>query len=350
MPARLIDDLAGARPTHVPSVPRVFEKVHTRALGRVEDAGGLQRLVFRWAIATGRAARRAERRGRVNPLLRAGQRLADRLVLSHVRRLFGGGIELALTGAAPISREVLDFFDACGVLVLEGYGMTETCAAATLNTEHEFRFGTVGRPLPGTRVRIAPDGEVLLWGPNMFAGYYGKPEATAETVDEDGWLRTGDMGEVDSDGYLRLTGRKKELIITSSGKNVSPANLEAALRDCRWLSQAVVYGDNRPYLVALLTLDPEEAPGLAEELGIAADIPSMARDPRVREVIQREIDAVNAGFARIEQIKRFALLERDLSHDDGELTPTQKLRRREVYTRYADRFDAIYAEETPVSG
>ncbi len=258
-PARLIDDLAGARPTHVPSVPRVFEKVHTRALGRVEDAGGLQRLVFRWAIATGRAARRAERRGRVNPLLRAGQRLADRLVLSHVRMLFGGGIELALTGAAPISREVLDFFDACGVLVLEGYGMTETCAAATLNTEHEFRFGTVGRPLPGTRVRIAPDGEVLLWGPNVFAGYHGKPEATAETVDEDGWLRTGDMGEVDADGYLRLTGRKKELIITSSGKNVSPANLEAALRDCRWLSQAVVYGDNRPYLVALLTLDPEEA-------------------------------------------------------------------------------------------
>jgi long-chain acyl-CoA synthetase len=344
---KLIDDLAHAAPTHIPSVPRVFEKVHTRALAGVEEASPVRRLVFRWALATGRAQRRAQRRGRVNPLLAAGHRLADRLVLSRVRTLFGPRIELALTGAAPIAREVLEFFDACGVLVLEGYGMTESCAAATLNTEREVRFGTVGRALPGTDVRIAADGEVLLRGPNVFAGYNGKPEATAETVDEDGWLHTGDLGEVDNDGFLRLTGRKKELIITSSGKNVSPANIEAALRDSRWLSQAVVYGDRRPYLVALLTLDPDEAPALAAEVGVAPDVATMARDPRVHAALAAEVDAVNARFARIEQIKRFAVLEHDLSHDAGELTPTQKLRRADVYRRYADRFAGLYAEEPP---
>jgi long-chain acyl-CoA synthetase len=216
-----------------------------------------------------------------------------------------------------------------------------------LNTEREVRFGTVGRALPGTDVRIAADGEVLLRGPNVFAGYNGKPEATAETVDEDGWLHTGDLGEVDNDGFLRLTGRKKELIITSSGKNVSPANIEAALRDSRWLSQAVVYGDRRPYLVALLTLDPDEAPALAAEVGVAPDVATMARDPRVHAALTAEVDAVNARFARIEQIKRFAVLEHDLSHDAGELTPTQKLRRADVYRRYADRFAGLYAEEPP---
>jgi long-chain acyl-CoA synthetase len=348
---QLVDDLANARPTHVPSVPRVFEKVHTRALANVDEAGPLQRMVFRAALATGRAARRAERRhGRVNPVLRASRDLADRVVLSRVRTLFGGRIELALSGAAPIAEEVLEFFDACGVLVLEGYGMTESCAAATLNTVDELRFGTVGRPLPGTEVRIAPDGEVLLRGPNVFAGYHGNDAATAETLDADGWLHTGDLGEVDADGFLRLTGRKKELIITSSGKNVSPANLEAALRESRWISQAVVYGDRRPYLVALLTLDPEEAQGLAQELDIAGDAAALSRHPRVHELIGREVDAVNERFARIEQVKRFDLLDHDLSHDDGELTPTQKLRRAEVYRRYADEFAAIYAEEPPSGG
>jgi acyl-CoA synthetase (AMP-forming)/AMP-acid ligase II len=191
------------------------------------------------------------------------------------------------------------------------------------------------------------DGEVLLRGPNVFAGYNGKPEATAQTLDEDGWLHTGDLGEVGADGFLRLTGRKKELIITSSGKNVSPANIEAALRDSRWLSQAVVYGDRRPYLVALLTLDPDEAAALAAELDVAPDVATMARDPRVHAALAAEVDAVNARFARIEQIKRFAVLEHDLSHDAGELTPTQKLRRADVYRRYADRFAGLYAEEPP---
>ena len=339
--SRLIDDVAAARPTHVPSVPRVFEKIHTRALANAHDGGRAKQLVFAWALATGRAMRRAERRRRVGRVLRARHRLADRLVLSKVRDLFGGRLELALTGAAPISGEVLEFFDACGVLVLEGYGLTESCAAATLNTVDAVRFGTVGRALPDTEVRIADDGEILLRGANVFAGYWGQPEATAETV-KDGWLHTGDLGSLDADGYLTITGRKKELIITSSGKNVSPANLEAALRDSRWLSQAVVYGDRRPYLVALVTLDPDEATALAGELGVPADVSAMASDERVQRAIAGEIAAVNAHFARIEQVKRFEILPHDLTQEGGDLTPTQKLRRSAVYERYAERFAALY--------
>ncbi|MBX5442954.1 MAG: long-chain fatty acid--CoA ligase [Solirubrobacteraceae bacterium] len=339
--ARLIDDVAAARPTHVPSVPRVFEKIHTKALAKASEGGKAKARIFAWALRTGRAMRRAERAGRVSPLLRARHRLADRLVLSNVRDLFGGRLELALTGAAPISSEVLEFFDACGVLVLEGYGLTESCAAATLNTREAFRFGTVGRALPDTEVRIADDGEVLLRGGHVFSGYWGQPEATAEAI-RDGWLHTGDLGSLDADGFLRITGRKKELIITSSGKNVSPANLEAALRDSRWLSQAVVYGDRRPYLVALVTLDPDEAPALAAELGVAADVGAMAADPQVQRTIAAEIAAVNAHFARIEQVKRFEILPHDLTQERGDLTPTQKLRRNVVYERYADRFAALY--------
>ncbi len=190
-------------------------------------------------------------------------------MLSRVRGAFGGGLTLALTGAAPIAREILELFDACGVLVLEGYGLTETCAASTLNTVAEHRFGTVGRPLPGTEVRVADDGELLLRGPSVFAGYHGRAQDTAEVL-HDGWLSTGDLGSVDEDGYVRITGRKKDLIITSSGKNVSPSNIEELLRESRWISQAVVFGDNRPYLVALLTIDPDEAPALAERAGSPA--------------------------------------------------------------------------------
>jgi long-chain acyl-CoA synthetase len=268
--------------------------------------------------------------------------LADRLVLSKVRGLFGPNIKLALTGAAPIARDVLEFFDACGVLVLEGYGMTETTAAATLNTEERFRFGTVGPALPGSEVSIAPDGEVLMRGPHVFRGYFKNVEATSDTFTEDGWLRSGDLGSIDEDGFLRITGRKKDLIITSSGKNISAANLETALREIRWVSQAVVYGDNRPYLVALLTLDPDEAPALAARLGVDADLAAMAKDDRVHAELAREVEEVNSNFARIEQVKRFTILGRDLTQEDGELTPTMKVKRAVVYREFADTFDALY--------
>ena len=340
--SRLVEDIAATRPTHVPSVPRVFEKIRTRALASADEGGPAKKLVFRWALRAGRRMREAERAGSVGPLLRREHALADRLVLSKVRGLFGGSLELALTGAAPIARDVLEFFDACGVLVLEGWGMTETCAAGTLNTVEAFRFGSVGRPLPTTEVAIAEDGELLVRGPSVFGGYHRDPESTAEVLD-DGWLLTGDLAEVDPDGFVRITGRKKDLIITSSGKNISPANIEAALRESRWISQAVVAGDNRPYLVALLTLDPDEAPALARGARHRA---GPGRDgARTRGCARRSstsVDAANERFARIEQVKRFGILDHDLSQAEGELTPTLKVKRALVSARYGERIEALY--------
>jgi long-chain acyl-CoA synthetase len=341
-PKLLLDDLTQARPMYFPSVPRVFEKIHARALAAVEDASPVRRRLFDWAIATGSRVRELERRGESpGALARAGLRVADRLVLSRVRELFGGELRLGLTWAAPIGRDVLEFFDACGVLILEGYGMTETCAAATLNTPGEFRFGTVGRPLPGSEVAIAEDGEVLMRGPHVFGGYHRDEEATRSTFGA-GWLQSGDLGEIDADGYVAITGRKKDLIITSSGKNISPTNLETALREKRWISQAVVYGDNRSYLVALLTIDPEEVEALAARAGVPADLHAMVGDPKVHAVLQEAVDEVNREFARIEQIKRFGVLDHDLSQAGGELTPTLKVKRATVYDRYGSKFDALY--------
>jgi long-chain acyl-CoA synthetase len=343
-PKRIVAELAEARPTHFPSVPRIFEKIHTAVLGDVEDQGRLKRAIFAWALAEGRRARARGRTGRPpGTLARRRHELADRLVLSKVRAVFGDGLQLAITGAAPIAAEIIDFFDACGVLVLEGYGLTESCAASTLNTRHEQRIGTVGRPLPDTEVRIAADGELLLRGPHVFAGYYRDEEATSETI-IDGWLYTGDLGSVDDDGFVRITGRKKELIITSSGKNISPTNIEELLRESRWISQAVVFGDNKSYLVALLTLDPDEAVKLAEHVGVAPGDPAaLSRHPAVRAELQSAVDATNERLARIEQIKRFAILDRDLSQTDGELTPTLKIKRNVVAERYADRVEELYA-------
>jgi long-chain acyl-CoA synthetase len=334
--ARLLDDLAQTAPTHVPLVPRVLEKVHARAFSAAGESR-LRRALLSWALRTGAAA--AGREG--GPLLRTRHALADRLVLAKVRGLFGGELRQVLTGAAPVGREVLDFFAACGVPVLEGYGLTETCAAATLNTATAVRLGTVGRALPGVSVAIADDGEVLIRGDNVFPGYYADDAATAEAL-ADGWLRSGDLGALDGDGYLTITGRKKDIIITSSGKNVTPANIEAALRERPLISHAVVYGDNRPYLVALLTLEPDELPALARRLGVPADPAALAADELVRELLEAEVGQVNERFARIEQVKRFAVLHRDLTQAAGELTPTLKVKRAAVYDSHGETLKRLY--------
>jgi len=343
-PKRIVEELAEASPTHFPSVPRVFEKVHTAILGGVEEQSRVRRTIFRWALAEGARARAREEAGRTaGPIASRRHHLADRLVLSKVRGAFGDGLRVGLTGAAPVSREILEFFDACGVLVLEGYGLTETCAASTLNTAEEHRFGTVGRPLPGVEIKVADDGELLISGPNVFAGYYRDEQATEETM-SDGWLRTGDLGAVDADGFVQITGRKKDLIITSSGKNISPTNVEDLLRETRWISQAIVAGDNRSYLVALLTIDPDEAPKLAEKVGApASDLADLSRHPGVRAELQACVDAANSRLARIEQVKRFTILDHDLTQAAGELTPTMKLKRAVVNERYADLVEELYA-------
>jgi long-chain acyl-CoA synthetase len=342
-PKLIVEDVAIVQPTHLPSVPRIFEKIHTAATAKVQEAGRAKLTLFEWAFGVGRAVAAREDAGRrPGRLLAAKRAVADALVLSRVRALFGGRLKLAITGAAPIDEEILSFFYAAGIPVLEGYGMTETAALATLNTLAEHKLGTVGRPVPGCEVRIADDGEVLMRGPNIFIGYYEDVEATRAAL-QDGWLRSGDLGELDADGYLRITGRTKDLIITSSGKNISPSNIETALAQCRWISHAVVFGDRRPYLTALLTLDPDETAALAAKVEADdADPAALAADPAVRAELQAAVDECNRRFARIEQIKRFAILDRDLSQEQEELTPTLKVKRNVVYERHGDLFAGLY--------
>ncbi len=340
-PLKIMPNLAEMKPTYFPSVPRIFEKIYTAATSNVEKEGGLKKAVFDWAIGVGKKVRRAERAGgRPGPLLAAQHRIADKQVLSKIRGLFGGNLKLAVTGAAPINPEILEFFDAAGVLILEGWGMTETSTAATIATPEDFKFGTIGKPFPGCEVRIAEDGEILVKGPNVFQGYYKNPEATAETL-VDGWLHTGDLGSFDADGYLTITGRKKDIIITAGGKNITPANLEGEIKQHPLVSQCVVIGDRHPYLVAVVTLDPEEAAKYASEKGIAPD--SVATSAEVEASIMDHVEKINGKFARVEQVKKIAILPHDLSQEGGELTPSMKVKRSVVAEKYSDRIDALYA-------
>jgi long-chain acyl-CoA synthetase len=339
---RIVEDIAEAAPTHVPTVPRLLEKIQARALAQ---ATGRKGEIFKRALQTGERVARARREGRAPAVAdRARHAVGDRLALSKVRAVFGPNNPLIVTGAAPIGSEVIEFFDACGVTVLEGYGMTETCAAATLNTPSEWRVGSVGRPLPGTEVATAEDGEILMRGPHVFKGYHRNEAATADVMREGGWLASGDLGHVDADGYVHVTGRKKDLVITSSGKNISPELIESALKETPWISQAVVAGDRRSYLVALITLDPDETARLAAAAGVSStDMAVLASDERVRALLEQDVAAVNRRFAAIEQVKRFVILPRDLSQADGELTPTLKVKRSVVYDRYATEIDRLYA-------
>ena len=342
-PLKIIPNLTEVKPTYFPSVPRIFEKIYTAATGNVEKEGGLKKLIFNWAVRVGKKVRERERAGKsVGFLLRKQYELADRLVLSKIRALFGGNLELAVTGAAPINPEILRFFDAAGVLVVEGWGMTETSTAATISRPEDFKFGTVGKPFSGCEVKIADDGEILVKGPNVFQGYYKNPEATAETI-VDGWLHTGDIGEFDEDGYIKITGRKKDIIITAGGKNITPANLEAEIKQSQYVSQVVVIGDRRPFLTALITLDMEEVAKLAEEKGWPADPAELAKNPEMRQVIQDHVDQINEKFARVEQVKKFEILPQDLSQEGGELTPTLKVKRNVVADKYDDEIEALYS-------
>jgi long-chain acyl-CoA synthetase len=342
-PLKIVPNLAEVKPTYFPSVPRIFEKIYTAATASAEKEGGLKKAVFDWAIDVGKKVRAVERAGkRPNPLLALQHRIADKQVLSKIRGLFGGNLRLAVTGAAPINPEILGFFDAAGVLVLEGWGMTETSTAATVATPEDFKWGTVGKPFPGCEIRIADDGEVMVRGPNVFQGYYKNGEATRETL-VDGWLHTGDIGELDPDGFLKITGRKKDIIITAGGKNITPANLEAEIKQHPLISQCVVIGDRRPYLVALVTLDPEEAAKFAQENGLPADPKAIAASEQVRAAIDEHVEEVNQKFARVEQVKKVKVLPHDLSQEGGELTPTLKVKRNVVADKYANEVEALYA-------
>jgi long-chain acyl-CoA synthetase len=333
---QIIPELMEVHPTYLPSVPRIFEKLFTLAqqqltpeeIEQIRDVGGkIQDL---------------EAHGEEVPedLRKAFEPLAPKA--EFVRGLFGGRLREAVTGAAPIAPEILEFFWGCGVPVLEGYGMTETSTSATTSSPENHKFGTVGRALPGVEIKIADDGEILLKGANIFNGYHKNADASFGAV-EDGWLHTGDVGELDADGYLKITGRKKDIIITAGGKNLTPANFENDLKQTRWVSQCVMHGDRRPFPVALITLDEEEIVPWAKEHGIEdTSTPALANDPQVRELIQAEVDRANAKLAQVEQVKKFVILDHDLSQETGELTPTLKVKRNVVNEKYAPLFDQLY--------
>jgi long-chain acyl-CoA synthetase len=325
-PYAVAEALPKVRPTVFPSVPRVFEKVHTGVTTKFAEATGAKRRLIDWALRVGREVSELRQADRPLPRrLALRHRLADRLVYSKVKDRLGGRLRIGVSGGAPLAKEIIAFFHALDVLILEGYGLTECTTAATVNRPTRYRFGTVGPALPGAELRIADDGEVLIKSETNFAGYYKDEEATREVLPGDGWLRSGDLGYLDNDGFLTITDRKKDILVTAGGKNVAPQNLENALKTSPFVSQALVVGDRRPYVAALITLaedvDPDEA----------------------RTQIERLVDDVNRDRSRFEQIKRYTILPRDFSAEEGEVTPTLKLKRRACQEHFAAEIEALYS-------
>jgi long-chain acyl-CoA synthetase len=338
---QIVGELGQVQPTVLPSVPRIFEKVYAVAMGIVPP----ERMdEVAQTIQLGLKVRQARRRGdSVAETDAAAFEKADAEMFALVRGIFGGNVKLAISGAAPIAPEILEFFYAAGVPVFEGWGMTETTAIGTVNLPDAFKFGTIGRAVAGADIRIADDGEIEIAGEMLMKEYWRDPEATAAAITDDGYLHTGDLGAIDDEGFVTITGRKKDIIITAGGKNLTPSNLEGDLRRSRFVSQAVMFGDRRPYPVALITLDAEEVVPWAGEQGLPTDLGELAEHEEVRKLIQAELDAANARYAQVEQIKRFKILARDFSLEAGEVTPSLKLKRNVIYANYADEFDALYS-------
>ena len=326
-PMQAAAELPRVRPTLFPSVPRVYEKIYATVAARFDAETGVRRRLVDWALRVGREVSVLRQANEPVPAgLARKHRLADRLVYSKVKERLGGRLRIANAGGAPLSRDVAEFFHSIDILILEGYGLSEVTTAATVNRPDAFKFGTVGRPMPGVELRFEPDGEILIRSNTVFAGYYRDPEATAEVLDGDGFVHTGDVGHLDEDGFLVITDRKKDIIVTAGGKNVAPQNLENELKTHAIVSQALVIGDRRPYIGVLITLDPD----------VPSDTPEAA--------VGRAVDAVNEGRSRYEQIKRFRILPRDFSLEHDELTPTLKIRRKVILEHFAEDVEALYAD------
>jgi long-chain acyl-CoA synthetase len=340
---KILEEIMETKPTYLPSVPRIFEKLYAAAQKMLEQAPEEEQKQAREAVKLGVEVRNLRERGEEVPQEKEEVfRQADEKLFKRVRDLFGGQIRQAVTGAAPIAPEILEFFYAAGVPVLEGWGMTETTAIGTVNLLDQIKFGTVGKAVPGDEIKISDeDGEILIKGPNIFKEYWQNEEATAETL-VDGWLRTGDVGELDDEGFLKITGRMKDIIITAGGKNLTPSNLENDLKQCAFISQAVMYGDRKPYPVVLVTLDPEEIGPWAKDKGLPEDLAELAENEEVREMVEKELERANSNYAQVEQAKKIKILDHDLSIDSGELTPTLKVKRNVVYERYEELFEGMY--------
>jgi long-chain acyl-CoA synthetase len=343
---KIIENLPIVQPTIMAAAPRIFEKVYNRVVAQAREAGGLKYKIFSWSVATGRQVSRLRQAGKEpSGVLAIKYAIADKLVFSKVRARFGGKLRGFVSGSAPLAPEIAEFFDAAKMPVLEGYGLTETSASSCVNLMDDNRIGTVGKPLPGTDVKLAEDGEILMRSPGVMRGYHNLPEQTADVLEADGWLHTGDIGEFDEHGHLRITDRKKDLIKTSGGKYVAPSYLEGQFKAISpYVSQIVVHGHGRNFITALISLDPEAITGWAAQHGLA-DKPyaELVAEPAVRELIAGHVEKLNRRLQRWETIKSFAILPRDLTIEDGDLTPSLKLKRRTVEDRYRDLLDDMYA-------
>jgi len=342
---RIIDNLAVVKPTWMAAAPRIFEKAYNKIVTGVEQEGGLKERIFKWSLEVGREVSRLRQQHKEpSGLLALKFAIADRLVFSKIKERFGGRVKFFISGSAPLSKDMAEFFHACGILILEGYGLTESSAASFVNRLENFAFGTVGPPVPGTEVKIDPaDGEVLIKSRGVMRGYYGLKDKTAETL-EDGWLRTGDIGELDDHGRLKITDRKKDLIKTSGGKYVAPQALESRLKAlCPYLSQVIVHGNNRNFCVALVTMDPEGLPEWAKDHGLAGkDYAALSQEPAVQAMVQEAVDTLNSELPSYSTIKYFHILDRDLTVEDGDLTASLKVKRKVVENKYKDVLDGFY--------
>jgi len=341
---KLIDTVKHARPTFFVSVPRVYEKVHAKILEKAQEASPLKKRLFDTALKVGiDRSRLIQKRESVPLATELAYQAFDKLVFSKIRaNIFGSRIRHCVSGGAPIGRDLLEFFHAIGVLILEGYGLTETTAPATLNHPRSFKFGSVGRALPGTEIKIAEDGEILIRGMGVFEGYYKNTTATKQVMRDDGWFHSGDIGEVDYEGFLRITDRKKDIIVTAGGKNVAPQNIENLLKHNRYVSQAMVHGDQRAYLVALITLDKEQIDIWANQLGGDKDVRTSSEDHQLIQLIDQVVQETNKRLARYENVRKFRILQEDFTIENGMLTPTMKVKRRVVEEKYKDLLDRMY--------
>ncbi len=343
---KIVENLAVVSPTFMGAAPRIFEKAYARIVNTVKAEGGVKAKLFDWALGVGSRVATLRAEGRSAPVPLAVEFvIADKLVLSKIQQRFGGRIRFFISGSAALNVDIARWFDAAGLLILEGYGLTESSAGSFLNRPGSYEFGSVGWPLPGTEVRIAPDGEILIKGPGIMAGYHNLPAETAETVDPEGWLLTGDIGDLDERGFLRITDRKKDLFKTSNGKHVAPSAIESIFQGvCPYASQLIVEGEGRTFVAALVTLDPEAIAGWAGVHGMAGTpYAELVASPAVRDMVQGYIDQLNAKLNHWETIKKFVILDRDLSIDDGELTPSMKLKRKVVADKYRKELDSLYA-------
>jgi long-chain acyl-CoA synthetase len=342
---KIIDNLAVVRPTFMGAAPRIFEKAYARIVTMQASEGGLKEKLFNQAFKVGLEKARLEFDGKPVPRwLNVQHAVFDRLVFSKIRERFGGRVRFFISGAAALNRDIAEWFGAAGIMILEGYGMTESSAGSFVNHPADNRFGTVGPVLPGTEARIAEDGEVLIKGPGVMEGYHNQPEQTAEALTEDGWLHTGDIGELDADGYLRITDRKKDLFKTSGGKYIAPSAIESQFKAiCPYAGQFIVHGAERNYCVALVTLDPDAMTGWAEENGMSGKSYSeVVASSEAEKMVGEYVETLNARLNRWETIKRFVILDHDLTVESGELTPSMKVKRKVVEENYHDDIEKLY--------